>query len=101
MEQRTRRRSYRDHASRDVRNATFSLPVDLLSEVDAAVASGAAANKTAFVEQALRHELTQMRRLARLARLEEARHDPLFVRDLTAVEEDFAFADAESAGEIV
>ena len=101
MKQEARRRFYRGHTPRGVRNATFSLPVDLLGEMDAAVASGAAANKTAFVERAIRHELTEIRRLARLARLEEARHDPLFMRDLTQVEEDFAFADAESAGEIV
>jgi Arc/MetJ-type ribon-helix-helix transcriptional regulator len=82
-----------------VKTATFALPTNLLQEVDAAVAAGAAPNKTAFVERALRHELGQVRRSARRALLEEARSDPLFLGDVAEVERDFAVAGSETIGE--
>jgi Arc/MetJ-type ribon-helix-helix transcriptional regulator len=96
-----RRRSFRNDPHREAKAATFSLPVDLLRKVDDAVASGAAPNKTAFVERALRHELAQIRRSTRRALLEEAKRDPLFLRDIEEVERDFALADAETAREII
>lgn len=101
MEHALDRRSYRVHRHRDAKNATFALPVALLREMDAAVAAGAAPSKTALVERALRRELAEIRRLTRRALLEEAKRDPLFLRDLADVERDFADADAESAREIV
>jgi len=95
------RRVHRGRRRREAKNATFALPADLLVQLDAAVSAGAAPSKTALVEQALRHELAEIRRLTRRARLEEAKRDPLFLRDIADVERDFAYADAESAGEIV
>jgi Arc/MetJ-type ribon-helix-helix transcriptional regulator len=96
-----RRRSFRDDPHCDTRAATFSLPTDLLRKVDEAVASGAAPNKTAFVERALRHELAQVRRSVRRALLEEAKRDPQFLRDIEEVARDFALADVETAREII
>ena len=95
------RRSFREHRQREAKAATFALPTDLLRQIDAVVAHGAAPNKTAFVERALRHELAQVRRLTRRALLEEAKRDPLFLRDIEEVERDFAIADAETPREIV
>jgi Arc/MetJ-type ribon-helix-helix transcriptional regulator len=96
-----RRRSFRGDPGREAKAATFSLPPALLAKVDEAVANGAAPNKTAFVESALRHHLAQIRRLRRRALLEEAKRDPLFLRDIEEVERDFALADAETAREII
>lgn len=82
---------------REAKNATFLLPLDLLRQVDAAVSAGASPNKTAFVEQALRHELAVIHRRTRRARWDEAMRDPLFLRDLAETEQAYAHADAESA----
>lgn len=101
MEHKADAGSPRNRRSRLAKNATFALPVDLLREVDEAVARGAAENKTVFVERALRQEIARFRRVQRRARLEEARRDPLFMRDVAEVEQDFARVDAESAGEII
>lgn len=100
MEHPMTRRSFRDR-QREAKNVTFALPADLLRQVDAAVATGAAPNKTALVERALTRELALVRRLARRALLEEATRDPLFARDLSDVGRDFAISDAETAREIV
>lgn len=94
------RRSFRDRPRGATKNATFALPADLLEQVDTAVAEGAAPNKTAFIVRALRHELAQIRQLARRTLLEEARRDPLFLRDVGDVARDFAIADAEMIGEL-
>ena len=101
MEHSSNRRVRRAHRHCEAKNATFALPVDLLREIDAAVTAGAAPNKTALVERALVRELATIRRLARRAGLEEARRDPLFLRDIADVERDFAFSDAESARQII
>jgi Arc/MetJ-type ribon-helix-helix transcriptional regulator len=85
---------------REAKNATFLLPIDLLRQIDAVVSAGVAPNKTAFVEQALRHELAVIHRRTRRARWEEAMRDPLFLRDLAETEQAYAHADAESATEL-
>jgi metal-responsive CopG/Arc/MetJ family transcriptional regulator len=95
------RRHRRVSRVRQAKNATFSLPIQLLQEMDVAVQQGASPSKNALVERAIRRELAEIRRLARRALLEEAKRDPLFLRDLSDVERDFAEADAETAREIV
>ncbi len=79
------------------KKATFSLHVDVLDAIDRAVAQGAAPSKNALVEQALRREITELLRQERQARWEAAMRDPLFLRDLSEVEEAFRTADAETA----
>lgn len=79
------------------RKATFSLRPHVLEAVDAAVASGAAPSKNAFVERALLRELDDLRRDQLRARWAAASRDPLFMRDIAEVEAAFANADAESA----
>src|SRR5581483_280206 len=99
--QRMQRRPARGGDREPKSNATFSLSLGLQRQLDEAVAAGAAPNKTALVERALRRERAEIRRLTRRARLEEAKRDPLFLRDIAEVERDFAFADAETAAQIV
>lgn len=79
------------------RKATFSLRPNVLEAVDAAVASGAAPSKNAFVERALLRELDDLRRARLRTRWEAASRDPLFLRDIAETEAAFATADAEIA----
>ncbi|MDP2920337.1 MAG: hypothetical protein Q8O43_08995 [Dehalococcoidia bacterium] len=83
------------------KKATFSLHTDVLSALDEVTAQGIATSKNALVEQALRKELKELRRQARKALWQEAVKDPLFMKDIEGVEEDFRYADAETARRIV
>jgi len=82
------------------KKVTFSLHEDVMQAVDEAVARGAAPSKNALVERALVHELRELRRQARRTLWDEAARDPLFLRDLAEVEDDFRSADAETARRI-
>ena len=79
------------------KKVTFSLHEDVMQAIDEAVARGAAPSKNALVERALVRELKELRREARRALWDEAARDPLFLRDLAEVEDDFRSADAETA----
>lgn len=84
-----------------LRKATFSLPSEVLSALDGAVANGAAPSKSAFVQQALSHELEAVARKERRALWQHASHDADFLRDIEEVEAAFRSADAETARSIV
>ncbi len=77
------------------KKATFSLQADVLAALDAAVTSGSAPSKNAFVDRALRKELREARRQVRRAQWEEASRDPLFIRDLEETVAAFETADME------
>ncbi|MGH2461268.1 MAG: hypothetical protein ACRDIY_20610 [Chloroflexota bacterium] len=87
--------------ARQAKKATFLVSVDILHGIDGAVATGAAPSKNALVERALGEELRKLRRNARRARWDEASRDPLFLKDVEAIEQDFAAADAETARQLV
>lgn len=82
-----------------MKKATFTLPDETLSALSEAVAHGAAPSKNALVQRALNRELTEWRRRMRRTRWEEAMADPLFVKDLHEIEEQFRSADAETLGD--
>ncbi len=82
------------------KKATFSLSCGVLEELDEAVKRGMAPSKNALIERALLKELRELRRRQDRLRLEEAIKDPLFLRDLADVEQDFQSADAETARRI-
>ncbi len=79
------------------KKATFNLHTDVLDALDAAMAKRMAPSKNALVEQALIKELKELRRRERRAAWEEAMKDPLYLKDVTEIEEDFRNADTESA----
>ncbi len=62
--------------------ATFRIRRDLLDAVATAVAQGAAPNKNALIEQALRHELRALRQHALATQWVQAASDPLFLEDV-------------------
>ncbi len=79
------------------RKVTFSLRQDILDAMNEAVTKGITPSKNALVEQALRHELKEIRRRMMAAEWERAAKDPLFVGDVEEVREAFETADAETA----
>ena len=82
------------------KKATFNLHTDVLAALDEVMAQGIAPSKNALVERALLKELKELRRQARKALWQEAAKDPLFLKDIAEVENDFRYADAETAGNI-
>ncbi len=82
------------------KKATFNLHSKVLLELDEAVAQGEASSKNALVEKALIKELNELKRKKRKSLWQEAAKDPLFLKDIKQVEEDFRSADAETARSI-
>ena len=80
------------------RKATFNLHSDVLAALDMVVAEGKAESKNALVERAIAKEVRDLQRQARRAEWHKAAEDPLFVKDIEQIDEDFRFADADNAG---
>jgi hypothetical protein len=80
------------------KKATFNLHTDVLAAMDEIMAQGIVPSKNALVEQALVKEMKELKRRARKALWQEAANDPLFLKDIKEIEEDFKHADAETAG---
>ena len=78
-------------------SATFTLPRDLLNQVEELVESGEAASADSLVERALANEVRRTRRQRLRAEFEGAVEDPEFVRDMVEVEAAFQSADSETA----
>jgi len=86
--------------SEKTKKATFNLHLDVLADMDKAMAEGVAPSKNVLVERALVKELKEVRRRVRQARWEEGSKDPELMRDISEVEIAFKSADAETAGRI-
>ena len=82
------------------KKATFNLHITVLNAVDEVMARGMAPSKNALVEQALIREVKELRRQQRKTLWQEAAKDTLFLADIKQVEEDFRYADAETAGKM-
>jgi predicted transcriptional regulator len=80
------------------KKATFSLSTEILDALDEIMAQGIAPSKNALVEQALTKEVKELKRQLRKQLWKEAVNDPLFLKDMDRLEEDFKYADAETAG---
>lgn len=82
------------------KKATFNLHPEVLEALDEAMTRGAAPSKNALVEQALIKELKELRRKDREALWKEGAKDPLLLKDIEEVEDDFRHADGETGGRI-
>ncbi len=80
------------------KKATFNLHTDVLDALDEIMARGIVPSKNALVEQALIKEVRDLRRQERKALWQEAVNDPLFLKDIEKVKDDFQYSDAETAG---
>jgi len=79
------------------KKATFNLHLDVLADLDKAVAEGVAPSKSALVERALVKELKELRGQARKARWEGGAKDSALLKDISQTEVAFQSADAETA----
>ena len=77
-----------------VRKVTYSLPAEVVSELDHRV-SGTSKSKSAMVADALALYFAERDRDALAKTYEEAARDPLFQADNDSVLQDFAALDAE------
>ncbi|HEX8452005.1 MAG TPA: hypothetical protein VF647_07910 [Longimicrobium sp.] len=76
-------------ASHNLRKATFQVDDSVLQAIRALVEQGEAPSANAFVEDALRLKLREVRRARLYAAYEEASHDPEFLADMQATTRDF------------
>ncbi|MDD2252631.1 MAG: hypothetical protein PHQ10_06690 [Dehalococcoidales bacterium] len=79
------------------KKATFNLHPTVLSDLEKAMAEGAATSKNALVERALIKELEELKRKKREAQWQQAARDSLFMNDIAEIEADFKEPDAETA----
>lgn len=79
------------------KKATFNLHPEVLDALDEAMSHGAASSKNALVEQALIKELKELRKRERQAQWNKAMKDPLLLKDIEDVEDNFKYADAETS----
>ncbi len=82
------------------KKATFNISTEILEELDAVMAQGAARSKNALVEQALIRELKELKKQTRREEWQKAAADPLFIRDIEDTEKAFYTADSDSARRI-
>jgi hypothetical protein len=82
------------------KKATFNLHTDVLDELDKVMVQGDIRSKNALVEQALRRELSELRRQKRQSLWQEAAQDKLLIKDISEIEADFRAADDETAARI-
>jgi Arc/MetJ-type ribon-helix-helix transcriptional regulator len=71
-------------ANHNLRKATFQVDEGVLQEVRSLVEQGETPSANAFVEEALRLKLRQVRRARLYAAYEEASQDPEFLADMEA-----------------
>ncbi len=77
------------------RKVTYSLPGDLLSEMETAVREGAAPSYSAFVAQAIQDHLHTQKEQRIKEALAAAARDPLFLEDVEETMRAFGAADRE------
>lgn len=75
---------------------TVALPVDLLSGIDAAVRSGRAASRNAFLARAVRHELERLQREAIDREFEMMGNDAHYQREARRISDEFVTSDWEA-----
>ena len=77
------------------RKVTYSLPDDLLSEMETAVREGAAPSYSAFVAQAIQDQLHTQKEQRIKEAFAAAAGDPLFLEDVEETMRAFGAADRE------
>jgi len=75
---------------------TVALPVDLLNGIDAAVRSGRAASRNAFLARAVRHELERLQREAIDREFEMMATDAHYQREARRISDEYVTSDWEA-----
>lgn len=84
--------------SAELRKTTFRLPVEVLEAIRELVDRNEAESQTAFVEQALRRELAERRRIRVRRAYEEAAADPDFMSEMGTTTRAFEGTAADGLG---
>lgn len=74
---------------------TFVIKDEIIMQVKEAVKYGYYKSLTSFVENALKNELRALKKAKIRKEIIEASKDPLFLADITEIEEDFKHSDYE------
>jgi len=82
------------------KKATFSLSGGVLQEMKELLETEHAGSQNRFVEDALQEHIRKVRKEMLRREYAEAARDPLFLKDVRRVQEDFARADDEALGPI-
>lgn len=77
------------------KKATFVIDEHVISEAKEIVEKGVFRSMNAFVESALRDEIEKIKREQIRNAINDASRDPLFLKDLREIEEDFRYSDIE------
>ncbi len=85
-------------SEKTARKVTYSLPGDLLSEMETAVREGAAPSYSAFVAQAVREQLHRQHEQRLKEAFAAAAKDPLFLEDVEETMRAFGESDRELDG---
>ncbi|HYW05990.1 MAG TPA: hypothetical protein VE913_03480, partial [Longimicrobium sp.] len=88
----------RGRMARTLRKATFQVQEGVLDAVRTLVEEGEAPSANAFVEDALRMKLREVRRARLYAAYEEAANDPVFMAEMRATAEAFEGTVADGLG---
>lgn len=75
---------------------TVALPVDLLNGIDAAVRSGRAASRNAFLARAVRHELERLQREAIDRQFEMMATDAHYQGEARRISDEYVTSDWEA-----
>lgn len=82
------------------KKATFSINVGVLASLDDVIAKGKSRSKNAFVEEAIKKELREIKRKERREGWIAAMKDPLFLEDIKEIEDHYRQADSEAMARI-
>jgi len=74
---------------------TFVIKDEIIMQVKEAVKYGYYKSLTSFVENALKNELNTLKKAEIRKEIIAASQDPLFLADITEIEEDFKYSDFE------
>ncbi len=72
---------------------TFIIKEEIIMQVKEAVKTGQYNSMTSFVESALNKEIERLKKEKIIKDLKEASKDPLFLKDIEEIEDDFKFTD--------
>jgi len=82
-----------------VKNYTFSLPIELLNKLKRYSTDGYIPSVNAAVKEALESYVKQMDKQTLYNQMKPASQDPMFIKDLEEVMNDFSYADFEATKE--
>ncbi|MDW7675243.1 MAG: hypothetical protein SCK28_11980 [Bacillota bacterium] len=85
--------------SQPIKNYTFSLPIDLLNKLKDFSNDGYVPSVNAAVKEAIESYVKNLEKQSLFISMKEAAEDPMFIKDLEDVINDFDYSDFEATRE--